>query len=59
LSKEIGVPNFEMRYFEVTRESKPSEDRHLWEHEIFVVRGEGSIKSGGGKSADDLPCKMR
>jgi quercetin dioxygenase-like cupin family protein len=47
LSKENGVPNFEMRYFEVTRDSAPSEDRHPWEHEVFVVRGEGQIKSGG------------
>jgi quercetin dioxygenase-like cupin family protein len=47
LSKEDGVPNFEMRYFEVTKASQPSEDKHPWEHEVFVVRGEGIIKSGG------------
>jgi len=47
LPKEIGVPNFEMRYFEVKKESVPSEEKHPWEHEIFVVRGGGIIKSGG------------
>ena len=47
LTKENGAPNFEMRYFEVTKESKPSEDKHPWEHEVFVVRGKGIIRSGG------------
>ncbi len=47
LTREIGAPNFEMRYFEITRESEPSEDKHPWEHEVFVVRGEGIVKSGG------------
>jgi quercetin dioxygenase-like cupin family protein len=47
LSKENGVPNFEMRYFEVTKDSKPSEDKHPWEHEVFIVRGEGIVRSGG------------
>lgn len=28
LPKEIGVPNFEMRYFEVKKESIPSEEKH-------------------------------
>jgi quercetin dioxygenase-like cupin family protein len=45
LPKEIGVPNFEMRYFEVKKESILSEEKHPWEHEIFVVKGEGTVKS--------------
>jgi len=47
LSEEIGAPNFEMRYFEINKESEPSEERHPWEHEVFVVKGEGIVKSGG------------
>lgn len=46
LSAKTGTPNFEMRYFEVTAESEPSEDKHPWEHEVFVVKGKGNIKSG-------------
>lgn len=46
LSKEVGAPNFEMRYFEINRESRFSEERHPWEHEVFVVKGEGIIRSG-------------
>jgi quercetin dioxygenase-like cupin family protein len=47
LTKEIGTPNFEMRYFEVKKESEPSEGEHPWEHEVFVIKGEGIVKSGG------------
>ena len=46
LTKEIGTPNFEMRYFEVSRESKGREEAHPFEHEIYVIKGEGIIKSG-------------
>ena len=46
LPKEIGTPNFEMRYFEVSRESKSSSEAHPFEHEVFVIKGEGIIKSG-------------
>jgi len=47
LSEEIGAPNFEMRYFEINKESEPSEDKHSWEHEVFIVKGQGIVKSGG------------
>jgi len=46
LSKEIGTPNFEMRYFEVKKGIKGKEEKHPFEHEVFVVKGEGVIKSG-------------
>jgi len=47
LSKEIGAPNFEMRYFELDRRSKGKEEAHPFEHEIYVLKGEGVIMSGG------------
>lgn len=47
LPKEIRTPNFEMRYFEVRKEIKSEEEKHPFEHEIFVVKGEGIIKSRG------------
>ncbi len=43
LPKEIGVPNFEMRYFEVKKESVPSEEKHPWEHEVFILSGKGVV----------------
>lgn len=47
LSEEMGTPNFEMRYFEVSRESKGEEEVHPFEHEVYVVKGEGTIRSRG------------
>ena len=47
LTKEIGAPNFEMRYFEIPESAEYSEGAHPWEHEIFVVKGEGILRSGG------------
>ena len=44
LSEEIGVPNFEMRYFEFKKGMHTSYGKHPWEHEVFVVKGEGVIK---------------
>ena len=46
LSKEIGTPNFEMRYFEVPKEAKGKPESHPFEHEVFVIKGEGVIQSG-------------
>jgi len=47
LPKEIGTPNFEMRYFEVRKGIESKEEKHPFEHEVFVVKGEGIIKSEG------------
>ena len=46
LSSEIGTPNFEMRYFEVEKGVEGKEESHPFEHEIFVIKGKGVIKSG-------------
>jgi len=46
LSREIGTPNFEMRYFEVEKGIEGMEESHPFEHEIFVIKGKGVIKSG-------------
>jgi len=41
--EEFGAPNFEMRYFELSKGSKTSLDQHPYEHEIFVLRGRGTL----------------
>ena len=46
LAKENGTPNFEMRYFEVPKGLGGDEESHPFEHEVFVLKGEGVIKSG-------------
>lgn len=44
LPKEIGVPNFELRYYEMKKGEKTSYGKHPWEHEVFVVKGEGVVR---------------
>ena len=44
LGKEIGVPNYEMRYFEIPPGNKTSPGSHPWEHEVFVIKGKGMVK---------------
>jgi quercetin dioxygenase-like cupin family protein len=46
LAAENGTPNFEMRYFEVPKGLGGNEESHPFEHEVFVLKGEGVIKSG-------------
>jgi len=46
LAEENGTPNFEMRYFEVPKGLAGKEESHPFEHEVFVIKGEGVIKSG-------------
>lgn len=46
LSKEMGTPNFEMRYFECHKESKGIMEKHSFEHEVFVLKGRGIVENG-------------
>jgi len=46
LSKEIGTPNFEMRYFELKKGAKTAQEVHPWEHEVFVIKGKGIVRGG-------------
>jgi len=45
LATEDGTPNFEMRYFEVVRGNPGRSESHPFEHEVFVLCGEGIVKS--------------
>ena len=41
LAEEQGAPNFRMRLFEVGPGGKTPYHQHNWEHEVFVLEGEG------------------
>jgi quercetin dioxygenase-like cupin family protein len=41
-----GAPTFVMRIFEIQPGSATPHHSHPWEHEIFVVAGRGTLKSG-------------
>jgi quercetin dioxygenase-like cupin family protein len=44
LTKEIGAENFEMRYMEIPVNGRSSHDKHPYEHEVFIIRGNGIVK---------------
>ncbi|MFH1646217.1 MAG: cupin domain-containing protein [Chloroflexota bacterium] len=44
-----GAPNFVMRVFEIHPGSATPHHAHPWEHEIFVLSGQGAVRSGGSE----------
>jgi quercetin dioxygenase-like cupin family protein len=40
------APTFVMRVFEIEPGSNTPHHAHTWEHEMFVVKGRGTLKSG-------------
>jgi len=43
ITKEMGAENFAMRLFEMEPRGYSPFHRHPWEHEVFVLEGEGSV----------------
>jgi quercetin dioxygenase-like cupin family protein len=46
LTKEIGAKNFAMRLFEMAPGGFSPLHKHPWEHEVFVLEGEGLVFDG-------------
>jgi len=46
ISAKDGTPNFAMRLFEFQPNGYTPQHSHAWEHEVFVVSGEGEVKEG-------------
>lgn len=58
ISEEHGAPNFYMRIFEIAPGGYSPLHSHEWEHEIYILSGEGelvredgSVKAGPGTAA--------
>jgi quercetin dioxygenase-like cupin family protein len=49
ITKDIGAPNFAMRLFEVAKGGYSPLHTHPWEHEVFILEGQGVVT--GGKKA--------
>jgi quercetin dioxygenase-like cupin family protein len=49
ITKEMGAPNFAMRLFEMEPKGYSPFHSHPWEHEVFIVEGEGTIVSSEGE----------
>jgi quercetin dioxygenase-like cupin family protein len=45
-----GAPNFTMRVFEVEPGSATPHHNHPWEHEVFILSGEGMVMGKEGES---------
>ena len=45
ITKENGAPNFAMRLFEMEPGGYSPFHSHPWEHEVFILEGEGVIVS--------------
>ncbi len=48
ITEEKGAPNFAMRLFEVGKGGCSPFHAHDWEHEVFILEGEGTVESEKG-----------
>ncbi len=46
LGSDEGAPNFVMREFAIESGGHTAYHTHEWEHEVYVLDGEGAIKQG-------------
>jgi quercetin dioxygenase-like cupin family protein len=47
ITKEMGAENFAMRLFEMAPRGHSPRHSHQWEHEVFILEGEGLVYGGG------------
>jgi quercetin dioxygenase-like cupin family protein len=46
ITKEMGAKNFAMRLFEMGAGGHTPRHSHNWEHEVFILEGEGTVLGG-------------
>ena len=49
ITEEMGAPNFAMRLFEMEPKGHSPLHSHPWEHEVFILEGEGLVVSQEGE----------
>ncbi len=54
IDAKLGAPNFAMRRFVVGRCGYTPLHKHDWEHEVFVLEGEGMLVNENG---NEIPLK--
>lgn len=47
ITKKTGADNFAMRLFEMDPDGYSPFHDHPWEHEVFILEGEGLVRGGG------------
>ena len=50
IGEQDGAPNFAMRVFEVEPGHASPYHQHEWEHEVFVLAGQGVVRRQDGES---------
>jgi len=50
MGDEAGASNFTMRHFEVAPGGQTPYHTHPWEHEVFVLSGQGKVLRKGGET---------
>jgi quercetin dioxygenase-like cupin family protein len=50
ITEELGAPNFAMRVFEIAPDGYSPLHAHPWEHEVFILKGEGQLFDGKNAS---------
>lgn len=48
ITEEMGAPNFVMRLFEMEPGGYSPKHQHSWEHEVFILEGEGVVLGSEG-----------
>ena len=48
ISEGDGAPTFSTRYFEIAPDGYTPRHSHAWEHEVFVIGGQGSVTGPEG-----------
>lgn len=51
ISAQDGAPHFAMRVFEVEPGASTPFHAHAWEHEVFILEGQGKVKAVDGERA--------
>jgi len=51
ISSEDGAPNYYMRVFEIAPGGHSPQHRHPWEHEIYILSGEGEMVHEDGSTS--------
>jgi quercetin dioxygenase-like cupin family protein len=46
ITKEMGAKNFAMRIFEIEAGGQSPLHKHPWEHEVFILLGQGQLFNG-------------
>jgi len=49
IGKNVGAPNFILRVIDVQPGAATEYHQHPWEHEVFVLEGEGRVRHAGGE----------